>query len=109
VLAPVDSSVLEALRSDLGDDEAVRRVAAIYVAGLPEAREQLAEALANGDHDALRQGAHRLRTSSAAFGAKRLAKLCEAVERDSAGAPPELIAEMDVESRRVEDALQGEL
>jgi PAS domain S-box-containing protein len=105
----VDGSALDRLRADVGDDAAVARIAGIYVAGLPTAREELGSALAAGDEDALRQAAHKLRSSSATFGAVRLAELSAELESGADGRAAHLVAEIDGESRRVEASLGAEL
>jgi two-component system sensor histidine kinase/response regulator len=102
---PVDRAALERLRADIGDDDALRRITALFVTGLDEARAELASAVEAGDADAVRRVAHRLRSSSATFAAPRLAALSRELETvASPGAGP-LIAQVDAEARRVGDAI----
>jgi HPt (histidine-containing phosphotransfer) domain-containing protein len=108
VLAP--ASALEQLRADVGDDDAVDRIAGIYLHGLPGVRSELVAALDRGDAGALRAAAHRLRSSSATFGAHRLAELCAELEHGAAdGAASRLVAAIERECRRVEESLAAEL
>ena len=103
--APVDGSALERLRADVGDDAAVDRIAGIYMDGLAAARAELGSA----DGEALRHAAHRLRSSSATFGAFRLAELSAELEAGAGEHAAALVAEIDAESRRVEAWLGARL
>ena len=107
--ALVDGSALDRLRADVGDDVAVARIAGLYLAGLPEAREELRSALEGGGAETLRQAAHKLRSSSATFGAVRLAELSAELEAGAGDRESDLVAEIDAESRRVEASLGAEL
>jgi signal transduction histidine kinase/DNA-binding response OmpR family regulator len=109
----VDPMALGRLRADLGDDEAVRRIGGIFVGGLPQARDELAAALAAGDSEQLGRIAHRLRSSSATFGAVRLARLAARLEELAATGAAEganaLVGAIAAESRRVAEHLTAEL
>jgi CheY-like chemotaxis protein len=109
-----DAAALERLRADLGDEDDVRRIAGIYLDGLPDARHALARALADGDAPALGRLAHRLRSSSATFGASRLARLAAELESSVAGdaglaGTGDLVAAIDAEAGRVAERLAAEL
>jgi HPt (histidine-containing phosphotransfer) domain-containing protein len=106
VRGPVDVAALARLGADVGDEDAVRRVATIFVDGLPDLRASLDRARRQGDGDELRRLGHRLRASSATFGAHRLAKLAAFLESHGT---PELVDAIDRESRRVADRLRAEL
>jgi two-component system sensor histidine kinase/response regulator len=103
--SPVDRVVLERLRTDVGDDDALRRIAALFVEGLEESRAELVRATAAGDTDAVRRVAHRLRSSSATFGAQRLAALTRELEATGTADARGLIAEVERESERVAEAI----
>jgi PAS domain S-box-containing protein len=110
--APVDGSVLRGLHADLGDGDAFRRIARMYLDGLTAARAEIAGAVERDDAEALRRAAHRLRSSSAAFGALGLARMSgELEDRASGGAAgtAPLAAAIDRESRRVADVLGAQL
>jgi CheY-like chemotaxis protein len=102
---PVDRAALDRLRADLGDDDALRRIAGLFVEGLEESRAALARAVAAGDGEGVRRVAHRLRSSSATFGAERLAALSRELERVASADASALIAEVDRESERVAGAI----
>ncbi|MEA2451275.1 MAG: two-component system, sensor histidine kinase and response regulator [Thermoleophilaceae bacterium] len=109
-----DAAALERLRADLGEEEDVRRIAGMYVDGLPVAREGMARALADRDAPGLGRLAHRLRSSSATFGASRLARLASELEARVAADPScagagELVAAIEAETRRVGDRLSATL
>jgi two-component system sensor histidine kinase/response regulator len=101
----VDRLALERLRVDVGDDDALRRIAGLFVEGLAESRDQLRQASAAGDDDAVLRAAHRLRSSSATFGAHRLAALTRELEAVGSASAHALIADVDRESERVADAI----
>jgi two-component system, sensor histidine kinase and response regulator len=110
--ARIDHSALDRLRADVGDDAAVTKIARMFVAGLPEVRAELASALERGEADGLRRGAHRLRSSSAVFGAVRLEQLCaelEEVADDDLESAAAVVARIESESTRVADELGAEL
>jgi two-component system sensor histidine kinase/response regulator len=110
---PLDHSALDRLQADLGDQAVVARIAGLFVDALREARERLAAAVAARDHDELRRVAHRLRSSSATFGAERLAHLCDELESladiEDEVRPAALAGEIANESWRVSDALAAQL
>jgi CheY-like chemotaxis protein/HPt (histidine-containing phosphotransfer) domain-containing protein len=110
---PLDESALERLRDDLGDDAIVARIASLYVEALRDARDRLRAACGRGDSEVLRQVAHKLRSSSATFGAARLARLSGELEALSAGGNSgplaDLAADVEHESQRVAEALGAQL
>ncbi len=102
---PLDLDAIERLRADVGDDDALRRITSLFADGLEEARSELAYALQAGDADAVRRVAHRLRSSSATFGAKRLAELSRRLETNASADAHALIGAVERESRSVGEAI----
>jgi HPt (histidine-containing phosphotransfer) domain-containing protein len=81
--------------------------AAVQVERMREAGQRL-------DAPALKASAHGLRGSSMMLGAKRLARLCEQLEREagqpgSFATPEALLSDLDQEFVKVRDALRAEL
>jgi PAS domain S-box-containing protein len=109
----IDTGALDRLRADLGSHAEARRIAQIYLDGLPGLREELKAALSATDVAALARVAHRLRASSATFGATRLARLAGELEGAvDAGARErcaELAAAIDAEALLVAERLAAEL
>jgi HPt (histidine-containing phosphotransfer) domain-containing protein len=70
--------------------------------------EALRHALDNGNEDAFRQVAHKLKGAAANIGAARAARMCEELERSSSsGGPvdPALMAGLEAELGLVDEAL----
>ena len=110
VLPKPGGGALERLRADLGSTDEAQRIARIYLDELPAVREQLAAALAADDATALARLAHRLRSSSAMFGAARLSRLAGALEEAAgADAKSDLAHAIDAEARLVEESLSAAL
>jgi HPt (histidine-containing phosphotransfer) domain-containing protein len=101
---PLDEAAVARLRADLGDDDALRRITALFVEGLADARAELGRAAESGDDDAVRRVAHRLRSSSATFGAAQLAELSRELEAVASAGAHDLIERIERESRLVGDA-----
>ena len=79
VLAPVlDASVLEDLEAMLGDE--VERLVDVFLEDTPRLLRALEAAAAGPDHDALREAAHSLKSSSANLGAMSLSAAAKRVE-----------------------------
>jgi HPt (histidine-containing phosphotransfer) domain-containing protein len=79
---PVNPRALDAIRDLVGADGAllVRKVIGVYLARAPEDLAQLRRAVVAADADAVRKGAHLLKSSSANVGAEKLATLCQELE-----------------------------
>lgn len=111
---PVDHAALTRLLDTVGDDPAfVAELMADYLADSVELVQGLAPACAAADAEALRRRAHTLGSTSAAFGAERLAALCRELEScaqtgDCAAAAP-LVEPVVAEWERVRTALPGAL
>jgi DNA-binding NarL/FixJ family response regulator len=101
----LDVAAIERLRADVGDDAALLRITSLFADGLVEARGELEYAVEAGDSEAVRRVAHRLRSSSATFGAARLSELSRELEAVASPDARELIAQVERESRRVGDAI----
>ena len=74
----VNTQVLERLRNDIGNIQAVVQV---FLASLENRSQELAAACKNGDAASMVRIAHTLKGSSAQFGAEKLSSLCQQVER----------------------------
>ena len=74
----VNTQVLERLRNDIGNIQAVVQV---FLASLENRSQELAAACKNGDAASMVRIAHTLKGSSAQFGAEELSSLCQQVER----------------------------
>lgn len=87
----LDADTLARLKRDLdpeGRHDIVRRILRTYEASLLSMTQRLEEIRASGDLEALRQVAHKMKSSSASVGALPLAALCADVERTVRDAQP---------------------
>ncbi|SDF61644.1 Signal transduction histidine kinase, partial [Blastococcus fimeti] len=108
----LDAETVDELR-DLGD-EAFAHLYGQYAGGLPDTLTALAAAADGGswsedDDLSVPRLAHRLKGSSAAMGAARMAELCELLQ-SATGATPELdraLTELQAESLRVQAAVSA--
>ncbi len=108
----LDGETVEELR-DLGPD-AFAHLYGTYADGLPDTLSALATAAAGGawsedDERSVPRLAHRLKGSSAAMGAVRLAELCQLLQTGT-GATPELdraLLRLQEEGRRVQTAVRS--
>jgi CheY-like chemotaxis protein len=111
--AVIDPQALERLEEDLGDRDELRRIARIYVEQLAPAREAMTAALTAEDADRLAGAAHRLRSTSASFGASELARLCGDLESrartGAARATGPLVERIAAESETVRTSLGAAL
>ncbi|GAA4748632.1 hypothetical protein GCM10023328_33790 [Modestobacter marinus] len=111
-LSPLDSETVEELR-DLGDD-GFRHLYGQYVTSLESTVAALlaaaeGPATTGDDEESMDRLAHRLKGSSAALGALRLAELCQRLEDlggDLSPAHQELLSSLDEESTRVGSAVR---
>ena len=88
----VDGSALDELVA--GDAELGARILASYAASIQDEVTRLAEALDDGDHEALRRLAHQVAGASRAVGAGQAADAAERLERDASdGASYEALAD----------------
>lgn len=78
----LDQAVLDRLRAEL--DEAFGELVDAYIFSSPDLIGTLAQAIAQADSVSARIHAHGLKSSSALYGALRLAKLCEGLENQAA-------------------------
>jgi len=108
----LDDETVEELR-DLGT-EAFAHLYGTYADGLPDTLAALADAAADGawsedDERSVPRLAHRLKGSSAAMGAMRMAELCQLLQAGT-GATPELdlaLRRLQDEGRRVQGAVSS--
>jgi HPt (histidine-containing phosphotransfer) domain-containing protein len=77
----LDLNVIDELRASTGDDEAfLHELVEAYVAEVADHIAGITAAAAAGDAAAIVRPAHTLKSSSATFGAMRLAALCRRIE-----------------------------
>ncbi len=106
----VDKTVLDELLASLeGDTAFLGELSATFLSDAPSLLAQLNAALAAGDADAFRRGAHSLKSSSASLGAHDLSRAAKELELmgkagnlEGAGAQ---MAEVEAEYARVRDEL----
>ena len=81
-LDSIDTASLDCIRQlkGVGGDEMVRRVVNLYLSNSSMLVEDLRIGLAQGDAEAVRQGAHALKSSSQNVGACELATLSQKLE-----------------------------
>ena len=100
----IDESVLSALKSSLGDDDAVmRQLIDMYLADAPKLVNDAKAALATGEQDKLTRAAHSLKSTSATMGATRVSACAKDIEvmartarfAEAASAIDQLEAELD--------------
>jgi signal transduction histidine kinase/DNA-binding response OmpR family regulator/HPt (histidine-containing phosphotransfer) domain-containing protein len=77
----IDRDVLDALREDLGNPDAVRQVVKAFLDRVPLALAQLRDAAAREDQAAILAAAHSLKGTSATLGALVLSEQCAKLER----------------------------
>ncbi|AFZ18222.1 PAS domain S-box protein [Allocoleopsis franciscana] len=110
----LDHRVLNSLRQMTGSKAAtlLRQIIDDYREDAPQQLQDIRDAVAAGDAQALRQSAHTLRSSSANLGAMNLSYLCKELEMiGRAGTTtdaPEWIAQVEAEYEKVKVALQLE-
>jgi two-component system sensor histidine kinase/response regulator len=106
----LDLEVLDRLATDLGGEDELRRIVTIFVDGLPRAQRELRAAIEDDCPFELERSAHKLTSSSANFGAARLAELAGRVEQIARSATTrgtaERLAELDAEAAAVTGALR---
>ena len=77
----LDDSVLTELRASIGgDEEFVRDLVSTFLAEEPANLQQIVDAAARGDAEAIVRPAHTLKSSSAAIGAARLSAISRQIE-----------------------------
>jgi CheY-like chemotaxis protein/HPt (histidine-containing phosphotransfer) domain-containing protein len=106
----VDSGVLARLRNDIGGQEGLCELVAIYLGDLDERIETIGKSVRASDAKSLRLAAHTLKSTSLSLGATTLAAMCESLE---AGAERGSGWSIDVsylssEAARVRTALKAE-
>lgn len=112
----LDADTLARLKRDLdpeGRHDIVPRVLRTYEASLQSMTQRLEEIRGSGDLEALRQVAHKMKSSSASVGALPLAGVCTEVERSvREGRPldmPRAVETLLAEGRRALAAVRAML
>lgn len=108
---PLDPKVLNDLRllDRDGDGSFLREVVAAYVEDTERRLAELRTGVAAADRPAVARNAHTLKGSSRNIGAERMAKLCEALEAETADASPAILSRMEEEFVGVKAALAHEM
>ena len=102
---PLDLNTLAGLSDATGNDPAfLAELIDTYLADAPSLLTAMRDAMAAGDSATLRRAAHTLKSSSATFGAGRLADVCRRLEHGD-GVAPALVAQAEEEFSRVRTAL----
>ena len=110
---PLNPRALDAIRQLPGPNGAllVARVIDAYRVDAPQRLAQMRRAADDGDADALRKGAHAMKSSSANVGAEQLAARCTDLEaighRRTVDGASAVLEEVECEFRRVLAALEG--
>lgn len=108
--APVDRDVLRRLEIDLGGPEVVKEMVASFMSDAVPLLTAMRAGAARGDARAVEDGAHVMKSVSAALGALRLAELCKDLEiRAREGRiedGPARVVEVEQEFLRVRPALE---
>jgi CheY-like chemotaxis protein/HPt (histidine-containing phosphotransfer) domain-containing protein len=109
----LDELVLENLRAleGAGQSGLLSDLVRLFVEGVPEELATLRQCVASGDAQGLERGAHKLKSSSASLGVRRMAMLCaELEEMGRAGAvetSERLVTQLDREFTRGSAALRS--
>ena len=109
---PLDRSILEPTIVALGglESEAFLTLQQVFLTEAPTLVSQIVQAIQTNDHEQLEQGAHTLKSSSAAFGGVVLRELCEILEesaRQKASVALERIDELTSAFAAFKTALEG--
>jgi HPt (histidine-containing phosphotransfer) domain-containing protein len=88
---PLEADVVEDIADAIGDERKLREVGGLFLNGLERSRDELRRGVGRRDLPALERVGHRLRGSSATFGALTVGDLAERLE-DAAGAHHEELA-----------------
>ncbi|NER39480.1 MAG: response regulator [Oscillatoria sp. SIO1A7] len=113
----IDPQVLEDFRNTMGEsaDEFLAELIDAYLEDSPSLLQQMREAIAPENFEAMKAAAHSLKSSSASMGAIALSKLCQQLE-NAAKLPYvstidalAMVSEIESEYERVKLALQAEL
>ena len=111
VRPPLDAATFATLRDSYGA-EFVAEMVDLFLKDAPAQVEEIRRAIAAGDAEGVRRGAHTLKSNAALFGALDLEALCLDLEdRGRKGAidgATGLLLRIESELRRVADALRAE-
>lgn len=113
--SPLDERALAQIRTlqRPGMPNLLHKIIGMYLESSAKLFQQLQDAVAGADPEALRQAAHSLKSSSANLGATRLAALCRELEQSGRErrleGVVELLRELEIHYDRARDALAAEL
>ena len=80
----IDTAAIDSFLSFSGGEQILREAMDVYLRSAPQQLQNLADAVAGEDRDAIYHAAHKLRSSSAMLGMGRLAQLLRTIEQNSA-------------------------
>jgi len=107
----IDKETLETLSANIGGADNLRRIVVMYTGKLPAEIENLRSALHQGDFQAVREGAHRLKSSSGQLGAARLSVMLAGLEESAGEADPavsdRILGEVEIEADLVGQELEA--
>jgi HPt (histidine-containing phosphotransfer) domain-containing protein len=107
----LDLEGLERLRKEADDRAFVVELIDTFLRDAPALLETLRGSLEDAEAEQLRRTAHTLKSNGQVFGATRLAELCQELEgvakTNTLATAPELLAQVDAEYARVEEALRA--
>lgn len=111
--SPVDHSVLQNLREEIGDNEFLRDLIDTYLEEAPRLLDNIQHAIDHHDAEAMKNAAHTLKSTSATFGARDLAALCQEIETlgragDTNGRALQRAADISALFETVRSALEAE-
>jgi signal transduction histidine kinase/DNA-binding response OmpR family regulator/HPt (histidine-containing phosphotransfer) domain-containing protein len=113
VSVSLDGEVLAQLREDLGGAAPLEQVVALFLEKTPAILAELRDAVARGDPDAVRRGAHTIKGTSATLGARDLSEKCRRLEEQArlgeVGDAAAALAEIEEAWRAAEAALRTEI
>lgn len=76
----IEKETLDSLAEQMGGEEALGRIIAMYTHKLPDEMSGLRDAFESGDLESVQSSAHRLKSSSGQLGAKRLSVMLAGLE-----------------------------
>jgi signal transduction histidine kinase/DNA-binding response OmpR family regulator len=109
-ISAIDVTVLEELRTVLGEDE-LEELSVIFLDDMPRLLAEMRQAIDQGDAKGLERAAHALKGNSATMGALSLSALCQELEtmgrEGRLEGAAEQVLQVEAEHERVKAALVG--
>jgi HPt (histidine-containing phosphotransfer) domain-containing protein len=107
----IEKDALRSLATQMGGDEPLGRIIAMYTGKLPGELDQLRSAVDAGDLETVQSSAHRLKSSSGQLGARRLSVMLAGLEHagrdgDATGAS-RILAEVEAEASQATQELKN--